>query len=646
MLTNLPLRELLMQFQTTSNPGLPQAIFRNEFLRFQRWIRAFQTFKRSHRIVGVGLSWLVIGCQPASSSHEAKQAIERESPVTSIEIVKTPSFIPVWERTAAFRHPTAVEAADQTFLVDYQSTVDLSHTGLSIDLEYADERLGSLQSQRIAANIPRTSQGFRYTWNTQALPEGLYSVQAIFKEGGQERRLVSQGAVSVVHGAVTQKGYYGDIQLLLQEQCEDCHRTGGAGHPAFDDYPSTMQAAASIRYYIRHGGRSDNLGYMPPWFAADAGTRFQRYRGLSEREIRKIEMWVDAGTPRGDLTQARSYQSPARVEPPGTPFEWQIPVAFQPAQYQKTAEDIYQCFLFDPQLTKTQYILASDVTPDNQAILHHVIIYALPTKSAQQARLLEAQDPDPGYRCYGGPLPGDFDGVLSDWQHVAGWAPGDRPSEPTGRGYMIPAGTLFAMQVHYHTEADPQGLDQSRFKLWMSEEQPKAIQYTIPVPNLNLNIPPGATHHEETVSYKVHETPDVDIHEVYPHAHLLGREISFSVTRATGETELLIHVPRWNFNWQGSYVLKQPFTFHPGDQLNLRCVYDNSTTNPQQPHRPPIMIHWGDASTDEMCLTYLMVTVHESVSGDVKTSTTPLDRATLLRRIFGEALIRPTASSP
>ena len=40
-----------------------------------------------------------------------------------------------------------------------------------------------------------------------------------------------------------------------------------------------------------------------------------------------------------------------------------------------------------------------------------------------------------------------------------------------------------------------------------------------------------------------------------------------------------------------------------GDEVTLRCVYDNSDANP---YATGESVHWGDATNDEMCLVYAL----------------------------------------
>ena len=69
---------------------------------------------------------------------------------------------------------------------------------------------------------------------------------------------------------------------------------------------------------------------------------------------------------------------------------------------------------------------------------------------------------------------------------------------------------------------------------------------------------------------------------------------------ADGTTECMLDVPRWDFHWQGAYVLQNKTTFNPGDKMYLECHWDNSAGTTD--------VNWGEGTGDEMCLTGFYVT--------------------------------------
>ncbi|HEX6641761.1 MAG TPA: peroxiredoxin, partial [Thermoanaerobaculia bacterium] len=65
----------------------------------------------------------------------------------------------------------------------------------------------------------------------------------------------------------------------------------------------------------------------------------------------------------------------------------------------------------------------------------------------------------------------------------------------------------------------------------------------------------------------------------------------------------------WDFNWQGAYRFNEPVTIPTGSQFLLTAHYDNSSSNPRNPNDPPKAVSWGEATTDEMCIAFLGLTV-------------------------------------
>ena len=95
------------------------------------------------------------------------------------------------------------------------------------------------------------------------------------------------------------------------------------------------------------------------------------------------------------------------------------------------------------------------------------------------------------------------------------------------------------------------------------------------------------------------------IHSAGLHMHTLGTRATASIVRADGSTQCLLQIDDWNFHWQGSYGLRTPPTFNPGDKLRVECHWDNSPANQPmvggQP-RVPTDVYWGEGTGDEMCL--------------------------------------------
>ena len=302
--------------------------------------------------------------------------------------------------------------------------------------------------------------------------------------------------------------------------------------------------------------------------------------------------WAEAGAPAGDLSKT----------PPNPKFHdgWKLGepdhTVEMPVQYEiePEGEDEYRHFIIPTNFDTDMYVQAVDVQPGNRKTVHHVILY-LDTEG--QARKLAAKDPKPGYVTEGTGPGIDAAGSLG------GWAPGMQPYVlPEGVGYQLPKGADIVMQVHYyrtgHTEHD-----QSRVGLYFNKTEktiPLQIHSAI---NSEFLIPAG----EKNFAVQAQKRLKTDSYllATMPHMHLLGRDMRIIAQPPTGNPIDLIWIQDWDFNWQDIYYFRKPIFLPEGTQVSVVAHFDNSASNPTNPHNPPIPVGWGDKTTDEMCIGFL-----------------------------------------
>ena len=75
--------------------------------------------------------------------------------------------------------------------------------------------------------------------------------------------------------------------------------------------------------------------------------------------------------------------------------------------------------------------------------------------------------------------------------------------------------------------------------------------------------------------------------------------MEFRLVQPDGTKEVLLRLPRFDFNWQLEYVLDHPRQLRRGSRLEVTGIYDNSANNPSNPD-PNVEVRWGDQSWDEM----------------------------------------------
>jgi mono/diheme cytochrome c family protein len=390
----------------------------------------------------------------------------------------------------------------------------------------------------------------------------------------------------VAKGIVT---FTRDVAPILQERCQSCHRPGEVGPFPLLTYEQAAAWAPEIK-------RTTAARLMPPWKAAHGFGEFLGERRMQEAEIATIARWVDAGAPEGD----RRAMPPPRTFPQGWALGEPDMVLEPEATYHLAAEgrDVYRNFVLPVVFKEERWVTATEVAAQNRAIVHHVIAYIDPEG---QSVALDAQDPEPGFTSTGAGA--GFSPAL----FLGGWAPGNKPHlAAPGTAVRIPAGSRLVLQVHYHKSGKPE-TDRTRIGLHLAKGPVEKRIRIAPVLNQRMEVPAGAARQEVTATMRL--PMDAHAYSITPHMHLLGREMKVTATLPDGTVKPLIWIPDWNFNWQETYLFREPVALPRGTKIDVTAYYDNSEQNPNNPNRPPKTVRWGEETTDEMCIAFLTYTV-------------------------------------
>ena len=89
------------------------------------------------------------------------------------------------------------------------------------------------------------------------------------------------------------------------------------------------------------------------------------------------------------------------------------------------------------------------------------------------------------------------------------------------------------------------------------------------------------------------------LYSLLPHAHLRGRAAKFTAHYPDGREEVLLSVPKYDFNWQTTTRLNPPKPIPAGTRIVFDMTWDNSAQNPANPD-PNRVVHWGEQTWDEM----------------------------------------------
>lgn len=370
--------------------------------------------------------------------------------------------------------------------------------------------------------------------------------------------------------------YHGRISRIVAQSCLECHRPGGVGPFPLETYAQVAAKAGMIAHVVEHR-------IMPPWLAAapagGAPSPWANERSLSEEDRAAMLAWVAAREPEGDPREAaapRRFPTGWAIGTPDAVFELPEEVPVQ-------AEGImdYVNVRVPTGFAEDRWVTAIQVSPTARAVVHHVLVFAVPAARPGERR-----------RPRGEELRGFFGA------YVPG---GEALIYPEGYAKRLPAGSDLLFQLHY-TPNGQATRDRTRIGLVFSKEPPRHQVRVVGLMNRRLEIPPGAKDHVERATIPV--PADVQVLAFMPHMHVRGSAFRFEAERPEGGRQSLLEVPRWDFNWQLRYVLREPLEIPRGTVVTASGWYDNSKDNAQNPD-PAATVRWGPQTTDEMMLGYV-----------------------------------------
>jgi len=376
------------------------------------------------------------------------------------------------------------------------------------------------------------------------------------------------GTIIAANTAADAPTFSKDIAPILNRRCVECHRTGEAGPMQFTSYQETRPWAKAIKQAVA-------TRTMPPWHADPSMTHFANSRRLSDTEVATIVKWADSGAPEGnpkDLPKTPEFVQGWVIGKPDLTFDIgkEFPI---PAQ----GVIAYQYFKVDPGFKEDTWIQAAEVRPTQRAQVHHILVFV--------------QDGNrPASR--GGE---QFSNML------IGYAPG----VPTitwdpDTAFLVKAGQTLLFQVHY-TANGKEALDRSVLGLKVRKEKPVYRAFSGSATQFRLAIPPNDPNYETKAVHVFKE--DVTLLDLTPHMHLRGKAFKYVLTYPDGKTEDLLAVPKYDFNWQLSYVLATPRKVPAGSKIEATAWYDNSANNKYNPD-PTQTVRWGDQTFQEMMIGF------------------------------------------
>jgi hypothetical protein len=422
----------------------------------------------------------------------------------------------------------------------------------------------------------------------------------------------------------TELTYHKEIEPLIQQHCQSCHRAGEVAPMPLLTYEDVVNYAGMVEEVVLHER-------MPP-FPGETSREFAHNERLTDGERRTLLNWL-----RGDLAEG----SPAEAPPPrefakhgnwaiGEPdfvFKMPKPMQIPPTgvlNYYYIPVPINGGKGFD----EDRWIAAIETHPGDATVVHHVqvheyfgpvdrdptaldqiLIYGLGIESA---------------RLLGGYTPGNEEGnklVLNRYL-------GDNLEGRTA-AIKLRKGANLMFEVHYTTSGKAT-TDQSEVGIKFATKAPDVVLDSwFPFrTRADMVIPANLQNHSLQDLYhfgRAAEGKPILLHGIRPHMHSRGksfrvelvdpRGISPAVLRdfaqhdkVRGET--ILSVPVWDFGWQRFYQFKEPILVRPDQALLATAYWDNTEFNPRNPD-PTVDAPWGQQTIQEMFNTLMLYEVLE-----------------------------------
>lgn len=361
--------------------------------------------------------------------------------------------------------------------------------------------------------------------------------------------------------------YSKHIAKIFNQNCVYCHREGYIAPFPLTNYEESVGWAEMIKEVVLDQR-------MPPWHADPKVGHFSNDARLSDSDKELITKWVDAGAPEGDKKDL--------PEPPKFADGWQIPqpdeviyMADKPYDVPATGPIEYQRFVIDPGWKEDKWIKAMECIPGNPGVVHHIIIYLVPSGVAPT---------------------GQAGRLRTNW--LGAFAPGLRPQVLADeQGRFVQKGSKLLFEVHYTPNGTPtQDRSYVGFKFGDGSKVKKEVAVQN-AGNFTFKIPAGDPNFQVESEFLFKQ--NTTLLSVSPHMHLRGKDFRYDIIFPDGKTETVLWVPHYDFGWQTTYMLTEPMHLPKGSKMHCVAHFDNSADNYANPD-PTKVVSWGEQTFEEM----------------------------------------------
>ena len=373
---------------------------------------------------------------------------------------------------------------------------------------------------------------------------------------------------------------------------------------------------------------------MPPWGADPTHGTFKGDRSLSATAIDTIARWADAGAPKGDDVDL----PPLPAFPAGWPEGKPDAIIAMPFAFQIPSEgevDVIDFFTPTP-FKEDVYVKGLAVKPSTPGVVHHAGVYVIDQLPAgahfENGHIIgadgKAMTRNQVARATGASATQEIQKLLS-------FVPGRGYEEyQEGAGQLIRAGSYIDFYMHYTPTGKPES-DRTEIGLYFAKPG-KPVTHQIyhsfgvagPTTYIvqgeevignrsaradggegGVDLPPIPPYADDWKVVSVHTIREpVTLYGLTPHLHFRGKSMKYVLTLPDGSDEVLLNVPKYDFNWQSYYELATPRHLPAGSKVTVTTLFDNSVKNRYNP-APEKAVYWSEQSWDEMYAPQVRITV-------------------------------------
>jgi hypothetical protein len=411
--------------------------------------------------------------------------------------------------------------------------------------------------------------------------------------------------------------FHNDVEPILQANCQSCHRPGQTAPMSLLSYESARPWAKAMKNAVL-------TRKMPPWFADPQYGHFKNDRSLKQADINTIAQWADAGAPEGNPKDA-----PAAVKWPADGWEIQPdfivngPEVGVPAK--PKANVIEWTYITVPSgLKEDTWVTSMEIRPSEPSVTQHICVYFKPHTADTQyntpawsARPRDEKGVAPAEAAgaNGRNLPKS---LLEGTNGPEGcYVPGQYTQDYRlfHAAKLIKADSDMVFQLHY-TPNGHDVVDRPRLGFTVAKGPAERTYVTIgtsaPSDAKHFAIPPNDPNWESP-PMEAEFLADVELVNMFPHMHVRGKDMTYRLTFPNGETETILSVPHYDFNWQLGYDVAQPIRIPKGTRIKVTAHFDNSVNNKFNPD-PNQTVYYGDMTWEEMMFPFFSVTVDPAVN--------------------------------